>query len=384
MKKTNLFLAFIAAAASLSFAEPEWASIYHSLIAFDDSGVRDGNRPGYVKPIATDLGSVLNSNLYASASVPQSFTFEAGMPFAIVTLGNDREYAGGAPTIFGDKKYEWGVKNKDIGSDMTCSGGGSCHVVNGNENLNALGVFTYPYLQLAGGFYHARVMLRGMWLPSISELQNFNLFGFGLQYSFGHLLWPELPPIMENFDVSLVFGMNFASIGYTPDDYTGELDLDISTMDFEIVFGYRPLKFVELMLHIGYETSTMKSSGLLEGNAENTKGNVIKPGITVDGDNGFRMGFEVAFSFGEAYHPVVGVDLGTKTTFTTNILYFKQQFGEDPKVEHAQGDVKKDNSNEQTEETPLQKKRRKMQQEEEPVEDSIDEEPIEEVSEENF
>lgn len=368
MKNILKLALFTLATATLTFADPEWASIYHSLIAFDDSGVRDGNRPGYVKPIATDLGSVLNSNLYASASVPQSITFEAGMPFAIVSLGNDREYAGGAPTIFGDKKYEWGVKNKDIGSDMTCSGGGSCHVVNGNENLNALGVFTYPYLQLAGGFYHARVMLRGMWLPSISELQNFSLFGFGLQYSFGHLLWPELPPIMENFDVSLVFGMNFASIGYTPDDYSGQLDLGISTMDFEIVFGYKPMKLVELMLHIGYETSTMKSSGRLEGDAENTKGNVIKPGITVDGNNGFRMGFEVAFTFGEAYHPVVGIDLGTKTTFTTNVLYFKQQFGEDPKVERKNTASSKEETkiiesdDEDQEEVPVKKKRKKKKQ----------------------
>lgn len=386
MKNALKLALFTALTAVTAFAEPEWASIYHSLIAFDERPeVAGGNRPGYVKPIATNLGTVLNSNWYASASVPQSLSFEAGMPFALVPMGtDDQEYAGGAPTMFGDKKYEWGTTSATIGSDMGCTGNGTCYVVNGNKNLHNLPLFTYPYLQLAAGFYHARVVLRGMYLPSISELQGFSLFGFGLQYSFGQFIWPYLPPIMENFDVSLVFGMNFSSIGYTPEDYVGELDLDITTTDFEIVFGFKPIKLVELMLHIGYETSSMKSSGHLESHDPDSYGAQIEPTLSVDGNNGFRIGFSVALSLGDAFHPVVGVDAGTKTSFTTNVLYFKQQFGEDPKVEHVQGDVKKNDSNEASEETPLQKKRHKMQQQEEPVDDAVDDEPAENASEEEY
>lgn len=387
MKNLKNFAIFAALSATAAFAAPDWASTYHSLLAFDDTGVQDGNRPGYVKPIATDLGSVLNSNWYVSATVPQTFAFEAGMPFALVSLDNDQEYAGGAPTIFGDKKYEWGTMNTDIGSNMKCSGNGPCHVVNGNENLHSLGIFTFPYLQLAGSFYHARLALRGMFLPSISELKAFNLFGFGLQYSFGHLLWPELPPVFEDFDVSLVFGMNFAGIGYTPDDYEGQLDLDISTIDIEMVLGYKPVKLVELLFHIGYESSTMKSSGHLVSHDKDSYGAQINPGITVNGNNGFRLGFEVALSLGEAYHPVVGVDIGTKTTFTTNVLYFKQEFGDDDKVERKDSAeprkavIKKSKRNveDDSEETPLQKKRRKMRQAEvEEVEEQTTEEAVDE------
>lgn len=382
MKKINLILAFLTATASLSFAEPEWASIYHSLIAFDKrEGLPDGNRPGYVKPLATNLGTVLNSNWYASASVPEVFSFEAGLPIALVTLGtDDQEYAGGAPTIFGDKKYEWGTTAGMIGSSMSCTTAPNCNVVNGNETLNKLGVFTYPYLQLAGGFYHARVVLRGMYLPSISELQGFNLFGFGLQYSFGHLFRAELPSALQGLDVSLVFGMNFSGISYQPEDYVGTLDLDVTTTNFALVIGYKPLKMVEIMLSLGYETASMESSGHLTSHDPDSYGAEIFPSLSVDGNNGFRLGLSVAFSLGSAFNPVLGVDFGTKTSFTTNILYFKQQFGEDPepvkkeKAERPSQAVSNDDGS--VEETPLQKKRRAMKaaKSEEPEETSEDEE----------
>lgn len=65
-----------------------WASTYESMAAFEDKGVLNeyyNNRPGYVKPIIDNLGNVLNSNWYVSANVPQSLTFEVGMPRHTVT-----------------------------------------------------------------------------------------------------------------------------------------------------------------------------------------------------------------------------------------------------------------------------------------------------------
>jgi hypothetical protein len=58
-------------------------------------------------------------------------------------------------------------------------------------------------------------------------------------------------------------------------------------------------------------------------------GATIDPDITVEGNNGFRFGLEVAFQLGKSFHPVVGFDYAGKSSWTTNVLYFKQQFGED-------------------------------------------------------
>lgn len=327
----------------------EWASIYHSLIAFDERPeIADGNRPGYVKPLATNLGTVLNSNWISSARVPQVLTIEAGLPLMIVGIGNDdKEYAGGAPTIFGGKDYEWGTTSGEI----ACTAAPNCHVVNGNETLNKLGVFTYPYLQLAGSFYHARIALRGMLLPAISELQSFNLFGFGLQYSFGHLFLHNLPKALHPFDVSLAFGMNFAGIGYQPEDYRGTLELDFTTMHFMVVLGYKPLKFFEVMLSLGYETSTMESSGHLISEDPDSYGAEIFPTLSVDGKNGFRMGLSISFSLGASYHPILGVDFGTKTSYTTNVLYFKQSFGEDAPIKDKAKKSSKETVEEHTEDS---------------------------------
>lgn len=331
--------AIILGAAALANAGGNWASIYHSLIAFDervfdDAGnfLPDANRPGYVKPIISNLGNVLNSNWHTSATVPQSPVFEAGMPFAIIPIGDDdREYAGGYPTIFGSDEYIYGP---DYSGSIHCNAtayGQPCNIVNGNETLNGLGVFTYPYLQIGASMFHARAVLRWMMLPAISELRGFSLFGFGLQYSFGHFFQYMLPPAAQSLDVSLVWGYNTSSIGYQPEGYKGELDLDISAWTISMVIGYRPIKAVEVMMSLGYQAAEMESSGKLTNVDPETAayGAVIKPTLGVKGNNGFRFGLEVAFHIGSSFNPVVGFDYAGKSSYTTNILYFKQQFGTD-------------------------------------------------------
>lgn len=342
MKKSALLASIILGLGS-AFATDEngWASTYESLSAFQKSPVsKDGtlnpyaNRPGYVKPIIDNLGNVLNSNWYVSASVPQSFTFEAGLPISIISIdSDDRNYTENAeilgqsiayetPTIFGEHR------------DMNQADDGRIY---GNKTLNGLGVFTYPYIQLGASFYHARVVFRGMFLPSISELTKFNLFGFGLQYSFGHFFQYMLPPAAQPLDVSIVFGYNTSGIGYRPEDYEGELNLDVSTTNFAFVIGYKPVSFIEVMMSLGYQSAEMKSSGHLKcvakefGNPDYSRGYgaTIDPDITVEGNNGFRFGLEIAFQLGKSFHPVVGFDYAGKSSWTTNVLYFKQQFGED-------------------------------------------------------
>lgn len=301
------FLILLLGMAGFAFSA-EWASDYGSMIAFQKSS----NRKGYVKPIATYIGTVLNGSWVSSASLDREFSFEAGLPFQIVFVeSNDRTYhssvLGKVPTIFGGK------------SDVPELGG--------NEDLHGLSVFTLPYLQLGFGFYYTRLALRGMYFPSISELKGYHLLSFGLQHSFGHFFIDKLPPAFKGFDVSLFFGYNSAYIGYAPDKWKGRMDLDFGTTYTAIVFGYKPVKIVEVLLSLGYQTVSMEADGDMDAY---TKDGVyqgkVKPDVDISGRGGFRLGLEVAFSFGGTFHPVIGYNLGANSSLNANILYFKQPF----------------------------------------------------------
>lgn len=306
MKTITKIISAIAlgAAVSASAADKDgWATTNETLSAF----YKVSNRAGYVKPIIDNIGNVLNSNWYASASVPKSFAFEAGLPFAIVPIGDDdRKYtqkvgivSADIPTIFGDKGAPYAVG------------------IYGNETLNSLPIFTYPYLQLGASYYHARLVLRGMWLPPISELKGFNLLGIGAQYSFGHLFQKKLPAALQTMDVSAVFGYSSSTIKYQPKDHTNPLILDLTGITADVVIGYKPIKEAEVMLTLGYQYANMAASG--------------KPGYDqdIDGNCGFKFGLEVAFTLGNSFHPVLGFDYAGKSSFTTNVLYFQQQYGKE-------------------------------------------------------
>lgn len=376
----KLSIAFLAGAVSFASAMDEngWASIYESIAAFED---RPGagapfNRPGYVKPIIENLGNVLNSNWYVSANVPQSLAFEFGIPISLIPINDDdrvfTENGVEVPTIFGESH------------DMTQPYDGK--TIYGNETLNGLGVFTYPYLQLGVSAFHARVVLRGMWLPAISELRGFSLLGFGLQYSFGRWFQYMLPPAAQGLDVSLVFGYNSSSIGYRPKDYSGQLDLDISAYTFDVVIGYKPFSFFEVLMTLGYQSATMEASGHLE---QNQNPNMfINPNISVDGNCGFKFGIAVAFQLGKTYHPVVGFDYAGKSSFTTNAIYLRQQFGEDKTPDEIAKDkgyvrgTKKEEAAPAVNETSESAQQELDQEAEQPAEEpAADEDPAEESAE---
>ncbi|SHL63269.1 hypothetical protein SAMN05720470_11118 [Fibrobacter sp. UWOV1] len=311
MKKLFLAALIMGAAAATAMDDSGWATQFESMSAFDS---QYGNRSGYVKPIIDNLGNVLNSNWYASASVPQSFTFEAGLPISIIPIGDDDKSYDGKPTIFGDHG------NPEAPSDT----------IYGIKTLNGLGVFTYPYLQMGASFYHFRAVLRMMYLPSISDLRKFSLFGIGFQYSFGHFFQYMLPKAAQPFDVSIVYAYNSSTIGYRPDEFDGKLGLDVSTHNFSFVFGYKPVNFFEVMMSLGYQSAEMLSYGELYqiDPYTNFRKNEIYPDITVKGNNGFRFGIAIALQI-NSFHPVLGYDYAGKSSFTTNVLYFKSQFGKD-------------------------------------------------------
>ncbi len=299
-----LFAATVFAGSAFS---AEWASDYQSMSAFN----KDAGRKSYVKPIATYFGTVLNGSWISTASLPKGFSFDAGMPFQIAFVeSGDRNYdittAAGTvelPTIFGGK-FDGGL--------------------GGNEDLHGLSVFTLPHLQLGLGFFHTRIAFRGMYIPSISELQGYRLLSFGIQHSFGHIFVEKLPAALRGFDVSLFFGYNSAYIGYTPDKWSGKLDLDFGTTYTAIVFGYKPIQSVELMLSLGYQTVSMDAGGT----PTDPDYGAIDANVSVDGRGGCRLGFEVAFSLGESYRPVIGYNVGANSSINANIIHFGKSFGD--------------------------------------------------------
>ena len=221
-----------------------------------------------------------------------------------------------------------------------------------------------------------------MWLPAISELRGFSLLGFGLQYSFGRWFQYMLPKPAQGLDVSLVFGYNSSSISYKPKDYTGQLDLDISATTFDVVIGYKPFNFFEVMMTLGYQSATMESSGKLTCQAKDAFGNPsayydqpLNPNISVEGNNGFKFGIAIALQLGKSFHPVAGFDYAGKSSFTTNILYLRQQFGEDKTPDEIAKDkgyvrgAKKEESNAAVEQTSQEAQQELDQETEQPAEE---------------
>ena len=375
MKKLALIATLFLGASSIFAMDADgWATERETMSAFDS---RFGDRTGYVKPIVDNLGNVLNSNWFVSASVPQSFTFEAGLPISIIPINDDdRTYTQNGfelPTIFGDHGDPTNMLDR---------------TTYGNETLNGLGVFTYPYLQLGASFFHFRAVIRGMYLPSISELRKFSLFGFGFQYSFGHFFQYMLPRAAQPLDISIVYGHNSSAIGYSPEDLDGELKLDISTNNFAFVIGYKPFNFFEVMMSLGYQGAEMKASGefyqtvglAVEG-AEPIKMTDIEPDVKVKGNNGFRFGIAIALQLGKSFHPVVGYDYAGKSSYTTNILYFRQQFGTDKtpdEIAKDKGYVRGGNVKTQSDETEAPAEQAPAEESstaETPAEDSVEEAP---------
>lgn len=324
MKKIFL-ISLVFSAVSLFAAE--WASDYQSMSAFNKAS----GRKSYVKPLATYLGTVLNGSWVSTASLSKGFSFDAGMPFQIAFIeSGDRNYdystiAGSVelPTIFGGK----------------ADGG-----LGGNEDLHGLSIFTLPYLQIGVGFFHTRIAFRGMYIPSISELQGYRLLSFGIQHSFGHFFIDKLPPALKNFDVSLFFGYNSAYIGYTPDKWSGKLDLDFGTTYTAIIFGYKPIQMVELMLSLGYQTASMDAGGT----PTDPDFGTIDANVSTSGRGGFRLGLEVAFSFGDSYRPVIGYNIGANHSINANILYFGKSFGENaPQKDRVEDHLYKETGDEE-------------------------------------
>lgn len=314
-------------------------SLQRTLKAFED-------KPGYVQPLATSFGTFLNSGWVTSARINAGFGWDFSFPLAVSYLSTDdhtytRHYANGCaqvlkngqpcpegkttnyklPTIFGPKTN---VQYTNYSPDPTGSGyvtysGGFAD--DGDESLRKLTALGLGWLQTSFAYQHARVSLRGMYFPSISEFGGYYHAGFALQYSFGHMFAHHLPSKYP-IDVSVLTSYNFLGMGYSPKEYSGSLDLDFTTMWHAVVIGMRFFDRMEVFGEFGYESSTMKSSGALT--PVDPLEDVISPKVSVNGLNGFRASFSIAFMFGN-YRPVLGMGTGAQTHNNLNIFNYSKE-----------------------------------------------------------
>lgn len=325
---------------SSAFAQGE-SGLQATLKAFED-------KPGYVQPLATWFGTFANQGWVTSARVNAGFGWEFAMP--VVGLGflsdDDHTYtsdfddgcaavrAAGiscpsksytVPTIVGPNtntqytRYDLDPINAN---SVVVTSGGSAD--DGDEDLRQITTLGTTWLQASFSYQHTKLTLRALplWWLSASEFAGYNHLGFGLQYDLGHLFAHKLPPGAPPVDVSLTTNYNFISLGVAPSDYNGELNLDFTTMWHALVVGTRLGRHFEIFSELGYETSTMKSSGSLV--PKDPEEESVAPKVEVDGRNGFKASINFALHF-DTYHPVIGMSQGAQTGVNVNILNFGKE-----------------------------------------------------------
>ncbi|MBN1306740.1 MAG: hypothetical protein JXA18_02395 [Chitinispirillaceae bacterium] len=303
-------------------------------------------RPEYVRPFATILGSMTNAGWYQSASVGKDFSFGVALPISLMYLNNrDREYSGTyidegcrkcrereaecngcvecqkftAPTVFGTIRtpeitrsiidLNFNVVTDTLPVDPPFS--------DGIEELTQIAGLPFLSLQTTFSIHYTAVTLRYMGIPAIPGT-SLNFPGIGLQHDFQYLL-PSLP-----VSLSVAANFTFLIISLAPEEWTddgtmsGNLSLNGLSNFLGILAGYKPVRFLEVFLETGWEHSFLKPSGTLIVNNE-----TIKPSLTLKGRNGFRTALNIAFPI--KYNPVIGGIGGAQFGYLVNLIGFKSR-----------------------------------------------------------
>jgi len=338
--KTARYLTCAALACATSIAAE--GSLQRTLKAFED-------KPGYVQPLATWFGTFTNQNWITSARVNAGYSWQFSFPAASLgflstddhtytrhfTTGCAEVRAAGfqcpapdvedyeVPTILGPKTntiyYSYYLEPNDQGytqnKDATAD--------DGDKTLRKISTLGTLWPQLSLSYQHARLTLRALPLSwvNIEEFGGYSHFGFGLQYSLGHLFAHHLPA-SHPLDVSLTTNYNFISLGYKPKDYAGELNLDFVTQWHALVLGTRLGEHFEIFTELGFERSSLEASGELHAKVEGEDD--IKPSVETDGRNGFKASINIALHFGK-WHPSIGASQGAQTGIGLNLLNFGKE-----------------------------------------------------------
>ena len=297
---------------------------------------------GYIQPFATLFGSMTNSGWYQSASVARGFSFYLGMPINLVQISDDdRTFKGSIPdngciayhkdnpsgktscpesigytgqTIFGKGKgptlsmhnYDLATKTVTPGIDTLTS--------DGLAGVAAMNWIPFGMPQIGISYYHTELKLRYIALPL--QVVSMSMPGFGLQHDFAWAM-PNSP-----VHASLAANWTLLSAEWTPGgDISGKMKLDGSAATYNALAGWTWKNWLEVFTEIGWETASLKSSGSLILNAKKSTAELVKPNLTMEGRNGFRMSLNLAFHLG--YDAVLGQNIGADFGNQVSVLAYR-------------------------------------------------------------
>lgn len=330
-------MAFTAAAfAALLASRPAQAT------SLDDVVKEFEKSEGYVAPLATLFGSMTNSGWYQSAGVPRGFGFYLGLPINLTQISDeDREYEGSipdngcilyhqdqpsgttpcpekarytGPTLFG-KTNGPDVKTHNYNPNSnTFSAETNNLTSDGDPTLASFNWLPFGMPQVSVSYFHTELKARYLALPL--DIFSVSLPGFGLQHDFAWAM-PNSP-----VHASLAANWTFLSAEWTPGkNIDGTLTLDGTSAFYGALVGWTWKNWLEVFGEIGYETATIETGGTLTINDKDTGPQVVKPNMTLEGRNGFRLSLNVAFHLG--YDAVFGQNVGANLGNQVGILAYR-------------------------------------------------------------
>lgn len=234
----------------------------------------------FSRPLATALGSALNSGGYGSASIGTMFGFNFSVRALLISIpDNQKEFTPTLPagytakptaTIFGNEGSYYKGPNGYL-------------IYPPGANLKNL-PFAFP--QISASFMGAEVMLR--MIPSIPiGDEKVNMFGVGARYDISNQL-PMLP-------IDLAVGFMYNTFKVT--NY-----IDNNNVAISLLASYSPPAVGIITFYGGlqYENSSMKLTYTYKDPNATTIGQQLQQKIEVDvkGDNSFRATVGVGLSLG--------------------------------------------------------------------------------------
>ena len=281
-------------------------------------------QPGYMRPLATTVGTMTNSGWFQSAFLDRDFEFGMALPISLIYIGSkDRRYtdtytdATGSvkvtvPTIFGT--LDTPTVNRAINDFMTVPDNTTFRP--GLEEFKALSVIPYITLQASFSYFYTELKLRYMGMPTIQK-NGFHFPGLGLQHDLHHF-FPSFPVA-----ISLAGNMTFLTTRITPGDkLDGTLKTGGIASFLGIVAGYRPIDNLEVFLETGWDHSHVSVKGDIISNEDGGR-EMIPVDNTIAGRNAFRIALNVAIPV--KYNPVAGVIAGAQWGNLINLISYKSK-----------------------------------------------------------
>ena len=298
----------------------------------------------YVKPFATFFGSMTNSGWYQSAAVPRGFSFYIGLPLnATLISDDDREYTttwvdkgcvayhkdvpGGAnacresskltaPTLFGKGKGPTTYTSVYDPASKTIFDSIPTLHSDGIPEVAAFNWLPFGEPQLGVSYFHTEAKFRYFALPL--DIVSVSLPAFGLQHDFAWAM-PNNP-----VHLSVAANWSFLTAEWKPgSNIDGSLKLEGTSACYGLLAGWTWKSWLEVFTEVGWETSSIKSSGKLtiHDKKKIEADQVVRPALTLDGRNGFRMALNLAFHIG--YDAVLGQNFGADLGNQVGLLAYR-------------------------------------------------------------